>query len=122
MDTSRSTASLAATDEMKLRSQRSVFLLFWVARENLLHQFLCACWSLDLAVLVVKVVKERLQEFVGVVDPLHVPPHDPDHVRLVGVLPEDVLDDDHRLLDYVVDLGLDQVQHGRQLGLCWPDC
>ena len=82
-----------------------------------------------------KVVKERLQEFVGVVDPLHVPPNDPDHVRpglgvvcsveilaergddrlvLVGVLPEDVLDDDHELLDDVVDLGLDQVQQGRQ--------
>ena len=40
-----------------------------------------------------------------------------DGLVFVWVLPEDVLDDHHRLLDDVVDLGLDQAEQGRHAAL-----
>ena len=80
---------------------------------------------------VVKRLEERLQQLVGVLDAVGVLADDPHHARLrlrlvqrvqgvaqnaddglvpVGVLAEDVLDDHHRLLHHVVDLGLDELQ------------
>ena len=85
-------------------------------------------------VLILESVEEAVQQLVGIVDSLGILPDDPDHggprLRLVqrvqilaqrrddvlvavGVLAEDVLDDDDGLLDHVVDLRLDQLDKGR---------
>ena len=81
--------------------------------------------QLDLDVLIVEVVHAWRQQSVRVVNHLRLLPDEPDHTcpgfkfvqgvqifLFVRTLPGEVLDDNHGLLDHVIDLGLDEVKEG----------